>query len=445
MKGADPLIVSIMLIGITVVAAGIISGWSSNLFQTQGTELKNQTENKLSCQLASFYVRNVSITCNNNCFTGSPYTVNVSIENTGSRQDEFSSLAITLSNGITHVIYGNRTSIPAGIMDNKAFNSILVSGSPKMPIQSMDSRSAYSNDTNTVALWHFDQATASATLDVSRGNNLTCHGMTSNCSFTPSGKYGGALIFNGIDRWLNASDSASLNVTNQVTAEAWVYANSSTGGSAGIISKGTASSWPYAIIYDSNSNINCIVDGSANSVSFSMVAGAWHHVALSYNGTDMFCYMDGILRGSLKINSAINETASDVFIGRASVYFNGTIDEVRISNYSRDFNTTLTINVSHLNIKYVRLYNSTNLVNQSANQNGASVYNTQYQNVKTYNNFRIEVEDTSGKAISKWYPYDLGGACTAVSSIGRIRFSADNCPSVTDAYFGSDVYYENCA
>ncbi|MBI4019492.1 MAG: LamG domain-containing protein [Candidatus Aenigmarchaeota archaeon] len=445
MKGADPLIVSIMLIGITVVAAGIISGWSSNFYQTQGQELKNQTESKLSCQLASFYVRNISISCNNNCFTGSPYRVNASIENTGDRQVDLSRLAITLSNGITHIIYGNKTTLSSGITDNKAFNSILISGSPKMPIQSMDSMGAYSNDTNTVALWHFDQATASSTLDNSRGNNLTCYGMGTNCSFTPSGKYGGALTFNGSDQYLNASDSVSLNMTNQVTVEAWVYANSTTGGNAGIVAKGTATSWPYAIIYDTNANINCIIDGSTNAVSFSMLAGSWHHVALSYNGTDMFCYMDGILKGSKKINSAINQTASNVMIGRASVYFNGTIDEVRISNFSRNFNTTLTINVTHPGIKFVRLFNSSGLVSQSTNQNGVSVYNTQYENLKTYNNFRVEVEDTSGFVISKWYPYDAGGACVPVSNINRIRFAADNCPSVTDAYFGSDVYYENCA
>ena len=176
-----------------------------------------------------------------------------------------------------------------------------------------------------------------------------------------------------------------------------------------------------------------------------MPAGAWHHVALSYNGTDLFCYIDGILQGSRKMNSAINQTASNVMIGRAAVYFNGTIDEVRISNYSRIFNTTLIINVTHPNIKFVRLFNSTVLVNQSSNQNGVSVYNTQYENLKTYNNFRVEVEDTSGFVISKWYPYDSGGSCIPVSSVDRIRFAADNCPSATDAYFGSDVHYENCA
>jgi parallel beta-helix repeat protein len=198
----------------------------------------------------------------------------------------------------------------------------------------------------------------------------------------------------------------------------------------------------YGIEYNSS-----VLTGNINGIrTNTSITSGWHHISLTYNkdgGTNnLKIYIDGILSTSATITGAINGNNNDIIIGQR--FENGIIDEVRISNYSRDFNTTIAVNVSHPNVKFVRLFNSTGQVNQSTDQSGASTYYTEYENLKTYNDFRVEVEDTSQNIIDKWYPYQSGGSCIPVSSVDKIRFSSLNCPSVTDSYSGSDIHLQSC-
>ena len=77
----------------------------------------------------------------------------------------------------------------------------------------------------------------------------------------------------------------------------------------------------------------------------------WHHAALVINGSTAKLYLDGqnvVTDASVTVGS----TASDLHIGKcqwsAGAVFNGTIDEVRISNLARDFSW---INTSYNNQK----------------------------------------------------------------------------------------------
>ena len=90
--------------------------------------------------------------------------------------------------------------------------------------------------------------------------------------------------------------------------------------------------------------------------------GAWHHVALSYDGTDVQLFVDGIASGA-PVAAALDLTSGDITFGRSldgSSFFKGVVDDIRIwstprtaqdiaDNYQR---TELTGDVSSLEARY---------------------------------------------------------------------------------------------
>ena len=70
-----------------------------------------------------------------------------------------------------------------------------------------------------VASYDFDAGSGSVLADRSgNGNN----GVLSGATWSKSGKYGGALTFDGVDDWVTVADSSSLDLTKGMTIEAWV-------------------------------------------------------------------------------------------------------------------------------------------------------------------------------------------------------------------------------
>jgi len=115
MKGISPLLSAVLLVSIVVGMSLIISQWSSALSKSQGSEITNKTQERLSCQFANLYVRNATLFCNNDCSAGTMHTVNVSIVNSGKRNVEISSFVLRNTTGNLTVFSLNETkSIQAG-------------------------------------------------------------------------------------------------------------------------------------------------------------------------------------------------------------------------------------------------------------------------------------------------------------------------------------------
>ncbi|MFQ6061968.1 MAG: hypothetical protein ACE5J9_02170, partial [Methanosarcinales archaeon] len=69
-----------------------------------------------------------------------------------------------------------------------------------------------------VALWHFDENKGTIAHDSSPNhNNGIIHGAT-----WTKGKFGYALQFDGKNDYVQVPDSASLDITDTITIEAWV-------------------------------------------------------------------------------------------------------------------------------------------------------------------------------------------------------------------------------
>ncbi|MDI6721714.1 MAG: hypothetical protein QMD85_04950 [Candidatus Aenigmarchaeota archaeon] len=108
-KGVSPLISTVLLIAIAVSASLIVSQWSSALSRSQSLEITNKTHERLSCQFANLYIKNVTFFCNNNCAAGTRHTINVSVINSGKRNIELSSFALRNTTGNLTVFSLNET------------------------------------------------------------------------------------------------------------------------------------------------------------------------------------------------------------------------------------------------------------------------------------------------------------------------------------------------
>ena len=73
--------------------------------------------------------------------------------------------------------------------------------------------------TGLVAAYSFNETTGTTVMDASGTGNT---GSIVNATRTTSGKYGGALVFNGTTALVTVNDSASLRLTTAMTLEAWV-------------------------------------------------------------------------------------------------------------------------------------------------------------------------------------------------------------------------------
>jgi hypothetical protein len=173
------------------------------------------------------------------------------------------------------------------------------------------------------------------------GNNGTLYNFdwTATSGWT-TGKVNKALVFDGVDDWVEVPDSASLSPTNAVTVEAWI--KSSVGKSnLGVITKG-----PYTLDYDymlyltgDGTNVSFYMKDSAGNYdyvggNFSWSDGVWHHYVGMFDGDWLYIYIDSALKFSK--NTAltnIRNSTNPLLIGRGwGNFLNGIIDDVRIYN-----------------------------------------------------------------------------------------------------------------
>ncbi len=141
---------------------------------------------------------------------------------------------------------------------------------------------------------------------------------------------GGGLQFDGVDDYVDAGNAASLNITNEITIEAWVKLNGTQATDNGIVSKWGAGlgymlyAWPAGYI-------TWQTDGLGDTTA-AVAANSWNHIIGAFNGTNRLLYVNGILQSTK--SATLSSTTQNLVVGRyqGGNYLNGTIDEVRIYN-----------------------------------------------------------------------------------------------------------------
>jgi hypothetical protein len=199
------------------------------------------------------------------------------------------------------------------------------------------------NNTNLglVAAYGFNEGAGTMLADqTGTGHTGTAAGPT----WTPQGKFGQALTFDGVNDWVTVNDANDLDFTNGMTVEAWVYPTASGGGSwRNVVIKEQTGGEAYNLYAnaDTNAPVVYVVRAAAPGAPLdargtsSLPLNTWSHLATTYDGTTLRLYVNGVLAGSRAVAGPLLTSTGALRIGGNSVwgeYFAGRIDEVRLYN-----------------------------------------------------------------------------------------------------------------
>ncbi|HEV7453908.1 MAG TPA: Ig-like domain-containing protein, partial [Candidatus Saccharimonadales bacterium] len=184
--------------------------------------------------------------------------------------------------------------------------------------------------------------TGTATLDSSSlGNTLTCGTVCP--TFTASGHSGGAYDFGGSNNYAIVPNASRFNLTSGMTVEFWMKEASWSKTWENIIAKGSNT---YSVgRYGSNNladfSTSGLLNGTLTSWDNKSVSnpanGAWHHVAVTWDGNNKKIYVDGVLELTYAWNRALQTNTQNLTLGGNAQSmvseYGGQLDDVRI--YSR--------------------------------------------------------------------------------------------------------------
>ena len=195
---------------------------------------------------------------------------------------------------------------------------------------------------NPVGSWHFDEGSGTTAVDSSENRN---DGTLINGPAWIDGRVGKGLSFGGTDDYVDCGNDMSLDITDEITVIVWVKpAVAGEGGpNAGPVCKAESGvDWSWQLRYNAPGDGNYMgfqfngePEGSTwVSVKQNLSPEEGYHIAGTFDGTNIKCYLNGVEKDTNTI-SAIKGGTSTLFIGQDGLdnIFNGTIDEVKI--YSR--------------------------------------------------------------------------------------------------------------
>jgi glucose/arabinose dehydrogenase len=174
------------------------------------------------------------------------------------------------------------------------------------------------------------------------GNGLN-GAITGGATWTTSGRFGGAVNFDGIDDRVTVGSSSLLNLTTG-TVEAWVRLDT-VGRWHGVIAKGNTNTdrgHNYAIEIEDGNLVNCVIgNGTSSNIVRSttqVAAQQFYHLACAWDGSQLRLYINGALNRSVSQTVTPAANSSPLFIGQYGGNvdrLDGVIDEVRIYDVAR--------------------------------------------------------------------------------------------------------------
>ena len=192
-----------------------------------------------------------------------------------------------------------------------------------------------------IAHFRLDEPGPPMYVDTSGGHLGTC--VDPRCPIATPGRIGnGAAHFDGIDDRIDIAGADEFDGTQAFTVALWLLADAlpavSDGCPAGKrVGLSNRNSWQLClhqtgqlVFWSSEQNLDPITSPAPISV------GAWHHVAMRWDGTTKILSIDGIdvaARATvIQFDSGPIFIGSDVDIGLTKAPFGGAVDDVRIYN-----------------------------------------------------------------------------------------------------------------
>jgi hypothetical protein len=185
-----------------------------------------------------------------------------------------------------------------------------------------------------VAAYSFDEGDGGTVGDrTGKGHAGTITGAT----WSPAGKHGGALSFDGVNDWVTVADANDLDLVSGLTLEAWVRPTELGNRWRTVIFK-EGSPLAYAL-YAHERRAGPIAEVLASGAVRSarrttpLPLNVWSHLAATYDGTTLRLYVDGTLVAPVPVTGSLPATSGALRLGGNDVWnewFQGLMDDVRI-------------------------------------------------------------------------------------------------------------------
>jgi flagellar hook-associated protein 2 len=201
-------------------------------------------------------------------------------------------------------------------------------------------------DSNTAALWHFDETTGAAATDSStNGMDATIDGAT----HTAGSFLYNSLYFDGTDDKVTAPGNGSLdlNGTTQMAIETWINPEALPVGTGSIVEKNGSG---YELSLDSAGHVMFTIWDSGGAHTFTTTStvstNEWAHITASYNYGAAPNQLSVTINGTTEsgsgtggwVDGQIVDAGDDLTIGDSfggGDRFQGFMDELRISTAAR--------------------------------------------------------------------------------------------------------------
>lgn len=193
--------------------------------------------------------------------------------------------------------------------------------------------------------YSFDEGGGGSIADASgNGNTGILHGAT-----FAAGHSGSAIAFSGTSGYVETPNSPSLDIAGGgITLAFWTFINSTSSGVDYVLvgKPWSGSSMPspfyqYGVEYSNSGNrtIDFFFGDAAGGLHgpyrMPAIAGAWTHVAFTYDGATVKGYLGGALELSSSVTSALTARHQTLRLGVDGAYqqfMNGRLDDLRIWN-----------------------------------------------------------------------------------------------------------------
>ena len=181
--------------------------------------------------------------------------------------------------------------------------------------------------------WSFNEGAGEIAHDIWGSSD----GLLMNGPIWTGGVVDGALSFDGVDDYVAIPDSQNLDITDEITIEAWIHPATPINGYVLSKQEDTGPSGAYSIgISDDTDRIDFRFNGTNFRSSFTLF-NRWSHIAFTYSSSagEVKNYINGVLVDTYSHTGPISITDDPLQIGRRlpnNFFFNGLIDEVSIFN-----------------------------------------------------------------------------------------------------------------
>ncbi len=269
-----------------------------------------------------------------------------------------------------------------------------------------------------------------------------------------------SLSFDGIDDYIILPNESDYDFTTNMTVEFWINANSFDL-LDGLVTKGD-NSWR---VHTLNTG-EILFAGNGTFGDFQSTTqvndGAWHHIAVSYDGANAKIYIDGVMENSVAATGTLANSTFPVGIGTNSQnlgrVFAGEMDEVRIWDITRtdaQINATMNIELVGDETGLVSYYNFnqgiseddnttiTELMDNSTGTNNGTL--TNFASTGTTSNW-VDGANTTNCAfeLSTIASVDVADNTAPVADVATLTILSDECsvaaptaPTATDACMGA--------